>query len=189
MKSPGWMAVPDDNEDEAMKVNSQARSMSATAWWLLVSSAVLAVLMHGEAPWWLIAIVAAEAYSSLRRVLIRMGKGTAALPPDSVETPTRLRRLRHFTSVKLAEGAPVDEIVARFLAFDSLGSVRSIELGSNSSSEQRSRGHSLGMLVTFAGLSQRNSFLNSPERAAFNAFLKPFVAEWFVFDMESGVVG
>ena len=178
---PAWMAIPDDDDAEVEK----ARSWSGTAWWMIISGCVLAVLMHGEAPWWLIAIVAAEAYTSLRRVIGSLGKGAIV---GAKSKAARTRRLRHFTSVRLAVGAPLDEIVARFLAFDSLETVRSIELGTNSSGEQRSRGHSLAMLVTFVGTEERNAFLRSPERTAFKAFLEPFVAEWFVFDFESGAV-
>jgi hypothetical protein len=66
--------------------------------------------------------------------------------------------------------------------------VRSLELGSNSSGERRSRGHTLGFLVTFAGMTQRHTFLSSAERAAFLAFAEPYVEEWFVFDFESGLI-
>ena len=184
MRSPGWMAMPDD--DDVNQVNKQAWSLSATMWWLIVSSCMLAVLTYGEAPWWLISIVAAELYVSLRRVVINMSQ---VAPTEGQEAgPKRSRRLRHFTSVRLAEGSPIDDIVARFLALDDLSSVRSLELGSNSSTSHHSRGHSLALLVTFAGTSQRNHFLKCRERAAFMEFLEPFVAEWFTFDFESGAI-
>ena len=67
-----------------------------------------------------------------------------------------------------------------------LSQVRSVELGSNTSVEQCSREHTLGLLVTFAGVAQRAAYLRSAERAAFNAFAEPFVTERFVFDFESG---
>ena len=66
--------------------------------------------------------------------------------------------------------------------------VRSIELGSNTSTEGQSREHTLGLMVTFAGHAQRAAYLRSAERADFVAFAQPFVAEWFVFDFESGGV-
>ena len=66
--------------------------------------------------------------------------------------------------------------------------IRSLELGSNSSSERHSRGHALGFMVTFSGMTQRQNYLGSSERAAFLAFAEPFVEEWFIFDFESGVV-
>ena len=190
---PGWVAMPDENEDELMNVESQARSWSATMWWLFVSASVLAVLTYGEAPWWLITIVAAEVYASLRRWLLGLRSVTSTAAFASPGTPTRERRLRHFTSVRLSEGAPIDEIVARFLTLDSLSSVRTVELGtvmssSPSSTEQQSRGHSLGMLVSFAGTAERRAFLSSAERAEFLSFLEPFVSDRFVFDFESGAV-
>ena len=84
--------------------------------------------------------------------------------------------------------ASADEIVARFLALDAMSEVRSLELGSNTSIEGKSRDHSLGLMVTFAGHGQRQAYLKSAERAEFNAFVEPFVSETFVFDFESGGV-
>ena len=69
-----------------------------------------------------------------------------------------------------------------------LRQVRSLELGSNSSSERKSRGHTLGFLVSFSGVSERQAYYASPERAAFIAFAEQYVEEWFVFDFESGLV-
>ena len=66
--------------------------------------------------------------------------------------------------------------------------VRSLELGSNTSIEGKSRDHSLGLMVTFAGHAQRQAYLRSAERAEFASFIEPFVRETFVFDFESGGV-
>ena len=43
-------------------------------------------------------------------------------------------------------------------------------------------------MVTFGGHAQRAAYLRSPERAEFMSFADPFVAEYFVFDFESGGV-
>lgn len=107
-------------------VTFQATSLSATFWYLLTSLSMLAgMLLMGEtvrAPWWLIAIVAAEAYASLRRFILKLSRTDA----NSSARPRvkRQRRLRHFVSMKLAAGAPVDELVARWLTLDALESVR-----------------------------------------------------------------
>ena len=37
-------------------------------------------------------------------------------------------------------------------------------------------------------MTQRQTFLNSAERASFLAFAEPYVDEWFVFDFESGLI-
>lgn len=66
--------------------------------------------------------------------------------------------------------------------------VRTLELGSNISSEGKSRQHTLGLMATFVGARQRDAFLNSPERAAFTTFAEAFAEECFVFDFESGAL-
>jgi len=187
MRSPAWMAIPDDDDDEAVIVQKHVSSMSGTLWWLLTSMAILVLLMYAEAPLWLIAIVAAEAYASGRRWVVKQYSEKPATGEDAPATE-RQRRLRHFTSLKLKPGAPLDEIVARFTSLDSMRTVRSVELGTNSSTEQRSRGHTLGLMATFAGEAQRRAFLKSAERIAFNAFLEPYAEDSFVFDFESGAV-
>lgn len=182
LDQPGWVAVPDVDDGMVQQVNSRAQ----LSWWLLVSLSLLVVLLFGEAPWWLVAVAAAEAYASLRRFVVDL---SAVAPPqkDALETPSRVQRLRHFTSVRLAKGAPLEDVIARFLALDSLPSVRSVELGTNTSTEKTSRGHSLCFLVTFTGTAQRNSFLAAPEFVAFNSFLKTLAEEQFVVSFESGV--
>jgi len=189
MRSPAWVAVPDADEDEASQVTAQATSISGTFWWLFTSAVMLvALLMSSQAPWWLCAIVGAETYVSLRRLVLSLYGGDAP-KPGAAQQARRERRLRHFTSLQLAEGAPVDEIVARYLALDALKEVRSLELGSITNSNMaESRGHSLGLMATFAGLRQRDVFLASPERREFVAFCEPFVSETFVFSFESGAI-
>jgi hypothetical protein len=184
------MAMPDDDDDEAVIVKKQVQTVSGTAWWLVVSVAIVILMLYAEAPWWLVAIVAAETYASGRRMIMAYYAPSASDSSslDEVLPPRRQRRLRHFTSLKLNPEAPLDEIVARFTSLDSLKTVRSVELGSNSSTEDRSRGHTLGLMATFAGTAERDAFLKSMERAAFNAFIEPHVAESFVFDFESGMV-
>ena len=96
------------------------------------------------------------------------------MDPNSQPTPPRSRRRAHTDALLLFLLRPRQ--------------VRSIELGSNTSNENRSRSHSLGLLVTFDSHGQRSAYLRSAERAEFAAFADPFVAEWFVFDFESGGV-
>tara|TARA_B110000008_G_scaffold278538_1_gene322644 strand:+ start:2469 stop:2684 length:216 start_codon:yes stop_codon:yes gene_type:complete len=64
--------------------------------------------------------------------------------------------------------------------------VRSLELGSNTSEEEKSQQHTLALLVTFTDHALQSSFLKSNERADFLAFAEPFVDEWFIFDFVSG---
>ena len=184
------MAVPDDDDEEATEVGAATRGLSASAWWMVVSFAILLLLLQSElAPTWIIAIVAAEAYASSRRLFItRLNLDGTSPAQQQDRFSMRQRRLRHFTSARLVPSAPVDDIVAQFLALDGLGLVRSIELGSNSSTEQWSRGHNLGLMATFAGTSERDKFLKSPERAASLSYAEPYVEEWYVFDFESGAV-
>jgi hypothetical protein len=194
LRSPAWVALPDDDDDEAVQVGREASSISSTVWWLGTTMVMLAaMLLHAEnhAPWWLVAITAAEAYASFRRVILLTGRGTfgGSSSQQQQQTPkAKPTRVRHFTSLRLAEGAPIDEIVARFVALDSMSEVRSVEIGSNRSAERKSREHTLGLMVTFSGHSERASYLRSAERAEFTSFAAPFVDEWFVFDFESGGV-
>lgn len=189
LRSPAWMAVPDDDDEEATEVRQFSRGVSASAWWMAASLAILVLLLTAQSelvPWWLVAVVAAEAYASGRRMFFQEPAGAAG--SQDARVFKRQRRLRHFTSARLKPSAPVDELLARFLALDELGAVRSIELGSNSSTERLSRGHTLGLMATFAGTAERDAFLTSPERAAFLSFAEPHVEEWYAFDFESGVV-
>ena len=189
MRSPAWNAVPDDDDEEATDVILATRTMSASAWWMVVSLAVLGFLLQSElAPWWLVAIFGAEGYACCRRMFVQYVDGSVDSAGAAPRAVKRQRRLRHFTSLRLSPSAPIDEIVARFLALDALPAVRSIELGSNSSTEQRSHGHNLGLMATFAGTTERDAFLKSAERAAFLAFAQPFIDDSFVFDFESGAV-
>ena len=265
MRSPSWMAVPDDDEEEEMsKIGSKASAIGSTAWFLVTSGVMLSMLVISgkgplgiwttnsylsgwDAPWWLTAIFACEAYASWRRALIKWKRSKSEVgdPGSSAASlaAKRTRRLRHFTSMRLVDGAPVEELITRFIELDALASVRgsarltpllcclhpcllrracsalalspcalseshptvrlsaspaplpacppqvrSLELGSNSSRERHSRGHALGFMVTFTGMTQRQNYLGSAERAAFLAFAEPFVEEWFIFDFESGVV-
>ena len=125
LRSPGWVAMPEDDDEEALEVAAHATEISATTWYMVANAAMLAaMLLMGEtlrAPWWLIAIVAAETYASFRRRLTYDSKssGCGRRKPHV----SRQRRLRHFTSLRLAAGAPVDEIIARWLALDELRSV------------------------------------------------------------------
>ena len=117
-------------------VTAHASNITATFWWLGTTMVMLAaMLLHAEtlrAPWWLVAVTAAEAYASFRRVMLKMTYSSSTTLTSSASS-TNLqqqqqrkqpqRRLRHFTSVRLAEGAPTDEIVARFLALDAMSEV------------------------------------------------------------------
>ena len=82
-----------------------------------------------RAPWWLVAVTAAEAYASLRRVVLKLSRAQGSAPPRSLSPPPTQQqrrsatRVRHFTSMRLADGSPVDEIVARFLALDEMSEV------------------------------------------------------------------
>jgi len=98
------------------------------------------------------------------------------------------QRFRHFVSVRLLPEAPVDELVASFLAFDQHPEVHSLELGSNRSNDWHSRRHDLAFFITFHSQIELEGFLMSPARAAFMEKLQAHVHEMFIFDMESGVV-
>ena len=52
----------------------------------------------------------------------------------------------------------------------------------------RSRGHNLGFLVTLGGMNDRAEFLRSQRRSDFLTFAEQYVDEWYIFDLESGVV-
>ena len=207
LRSPSWVGQPDDDDDEATQITRGAISISSAAWFVLTTTVFVAMLLQSragplgfwaedasfsswQAPWWLTAIFAAEAYASFRRLLFKAyhggsgggGGGTGPLKQ-------RERRIRPFTSLRLAKGAPIDEIVARFLALDSLEEVRSVELGTNAAPDSsESRGHHLALMVTFAGGQQRARYLASAARAEFLSFIEPFVADTFAIDFESGLV-
>jgi hypothetical protein len=202
LRSPAWMAVPDDDDDEVIEVRTQAATRVGTAWWVIGSLGILGFLLQSQlAPWWFVALVGAETYVVIRRWLDALGGGGggggggsgagaagAAGAGGGGGVPSG-RRFRHFTSLRLARGAPVDEVVAAFLALDSLECVRSLELGSNlAPTDEASRGHTLGLIVTFAGVAQRATFLKSAERAQFLSFVQPHAEETFVFDFESGAI-
>jgi hypothetical protein len=190
MRSPAWVAMPDDDDDDAMEVTG----LSQTGWWLVTCLAVVAFLLYGSAPWWLIAIVAAEVYASIRRVIFTFADKTsessvtvsAAGASGRSQFRETGRTWRHFTSVQLVSDAPVDAIIASYLSLDRLDMVGSIEAGLNTSTEEQSRGHVLGLMASFVGCEEREMFLKSKERADFKAFVEPFVKEWFVFDFEGG---
>lgn len=189
MQQPSWVAMPDEDDEAAAKASEDARATLSPLWWFLSTAALGAALLlfadSSSVPWWLVALVAAEAYVSLRRLISTFGTQPAS---KAAKPPARLRRLRHFTSLKVKPGAPAEEIVAAFLALDSLPSVKSVELGTNSSTENSSRGHTLGFLVTFSSEVNRANFLTSTERAEFMSLIDRHVLECFVFDFESGAV-
>ena len=189
LRSPAWVAMPDDDDDEAVQVKAEISSINATVWWFGTTCVMLAaMLLVAEtiaAPWWLVAVTAAEAYASLRRVILKYSKEQKQPAAAPKRPPTRLR---HFTSLRLAQGAPVDELVARFLALDAMPDVRTVELGSNTSTERNAREHTIALLVTFAGHPQRQRFLRSKERAEFLDFAAPFIDDEFVADWESGAL-
>ena len=135
------------------------------------------------------ALAAAEKRLVERRAKITLLEGKILKLESAQPLKQRERRIRHFTSLRLAKGAPIDEIVARFLALDSLEEVRSVELGTNAAPDSsESRGHHLALMVTFAGGQQRARYLASAARAEFLSFIEPFVADTFAIDFESGLV-
>ena len=169
------------------EITASTRAAGGSIWWLVTTISVfVGMMLHGEMPLWIRGVVAAEIYASVRLLINLKGGGDSRKPAN--KSPTRHRRLRHFTSVRLRKGAPVDEIVASFLALDELPCVRSIELGSNASAEGHSREHGLGFLVTFSSSADRFAFLRSERRAAFKEWATQYVDEWYVFDFESGAV-
>ncbi|KAL1522233.1 hypothetical protein AB1Y20_021869 [Prymnesium parvum] len=176
------LAMPDDEDDV---VGNVTRTASAVTWWT-VSSTVLCIglLLHSgfDVPWFVAVIVFAEILISLARLwgqLVRSG---------AKRSEKRRHRLRHFMSVRLHEGAPVDELVASFLSLDQMECVKSLEVGSNCSRAAKSREHQLAFLVTFRDQRRLNAFLASSERAAFLSTIAPYTTEEFVFDFESGVM-
>ncbi len=179
---PSGGAVPSPDDE----VSESATRISGSIWYTFtIVSVFIGFMLHGETPRWVLGVVAAEAYASLRRLVML----TAAPRGRRVKSaPVPHRRFRHFTSARLRAGAPVDELVAAFVSLDEMRCVRSIELGSNFNVENKSRGHSLGFLVTFGGGAERVEFLKSEQRAAFIAFAEQYVEEWYVFDFESGTV-
>ena len=148
LASPSWVGQPDDDadEDEIARAANRASAIGTTVWFLLTSGVMLAMLVLSgsgplgfwstgalpsgwDAPWWLTAIFAAEAYASFRRLFLKwqLGRSSVDLLGQrklSELAEKRQRRLRHFTSMRLAEGAPVDLIVAKFLELDELAAVR-----------------------------------------------------------------
>ena len=90
--------------------------------------------------------------------------------------------------MRLVQGAPVDEVIASFLALDQLPEVESVELGSNRSGEGYSRKHDLCFLITCQGEVELRAFLASAERASFMSTLQQHIDEMFIFDYEAGVV-
>lgn len=186
LQQPSWVAMPDEDDAAASKAKEEAEAVMSPLWWFVSTAALGAALLmfadSSHVPWWLLALLAAEGYAFLRRVLVTTVKPKRARPA------ARLRRLRHFTSMKLKPGAPADEMVAMFLAVDAMAEVKSVELGANRSTENSSREHSLGFLVTFGSEPAREKYLASTERAEFISFCDRHVDEWFVFDFESGSV-
>ena len=45
LRSPAWMAVPDDDDEEATEVRQFSRGVSASAWWMAASLAILVLLL------------------------------------------------------------------------------------------------------------------------------------------------
>ena len=69
------------------------------------------MLLHTglQAPWWLVALTGCEAYASFRRVLLRYSyKNNKKQQQQQPQRPRPPTRLRHFTSLRLVAGAPVD---------------------------------------------------------------------------------
>lgn len=184
------LAMPEPESNE--RQSSLWQQVSSTVWWLFATIAVfVGFLLHSETPKWVLAVVAAEGYASMRRLARKLSKKGGANSEGPRKVPlaaSRHRRLRHFTSARLRAGAPVEEIIGAFIALDAMPAVRSIELGSNFSSEGKSRNHTLGFLVTFGGQPDRAAFLASEQRAAFLEFAGQYVEEWFIYDFESGAV-
>lgn len=166
---------------------SSGKAASASLWWGIASAVLcIGLLLHSgfDVPWWVAVIVIVEALLSFRRVVMYLtGSGG-----DTQQKASRRRRLRHFISVKLLPGAPVDDVIASFFALDQLPGVQSLELGSNSSREGLSRKHDLGFFITLHSEVELRAFLASPERATFMESLQSHIDELFIFDFESGVV-
>ena len=127
------------------KIGSKASAIGSTAWFLVTSGVMLSMLVISgkgplgiwttnsylsgwDAPWWLTAIFACEAYASWRRALIKWKRSKSEVgdPGSSAASlaAKRTRRLRHFTSMRLVDGAPVEELITRFIELDALASVR-----------------------------------------------------------------
>ena len=144
LRSPSWVAVAED-EDEIAALGNRALEFGTTAWFIFTSGVMLAMLVISgrgplgiwstsqyltgwDAPWWLTAIFAAEAYASFRRLALRYSLGrkydNSSSHVAALAATRRLRRLRHFPSARLVEGAPVEEIVSRFVALDAMPAVR-----------------------------------------------------------------
>tara|TARA_B110001452_G_scaffold8789_1_gene7661 strand:+ start:512 stop:1165 length:654 start_codon:yes stop_codon:yes gene_type:complete len=201
------LAMPDPDDDEAGPLATDspirhARTLVGSLWWLITSVALVAVLMSGDVPWWLQLVAAAEAYASLRRVIVRwmsVPDAATAAPGGHVGSAARRSRggevaapaggrpgrVKHFVSLSLTPTAPADEIVARLLALDSLPCVRTIEFGTNVSPEGKSRGHTHGFLITFDDIAARDAYLTDPEHVAFGEYAGAYIEDVYVFDFIS----
>ena len=147
LHQPTWVGQPDDDEDEdeIKRAANRASAIGTTAWFIMTSGVMLAMLLVSgsgplgfwstsamptgwDAPWWLTAIFAAEAYASFRRLFLKWKLGRSSVDILGQRklaelASQRQRRLRHFTSMRLASSAPVDLIVAKFLELDELAAV------------------------------------------------------------------
>ena len=94
LRSPSWVGQPDDDgdEDEIARAASRASAIGTTLWFLLTSGVMLSMLVLSgrgplgfwstgalpsgwDAPWWLTAIFACEAYASFRRLFLKWKLG------------------------------------------------------------------------------------------------------------------
>lgn len=114
LRSPAWVALPDDDEEEAAKTTTNVISISASMWSLTTSVFILATMLFKtetlQILCWLVVIICTEACMRFMYM-----KSTLKPKPHS--------RLRHFTSMRLIKDAPIEEIVARFLTLDTMSEV------------------------------------------------------------------
>eukprot|EP00965_Chrysotila_dentata_P173370 5723410-Pleurochrysis_carterae.AAC.1 len=92
-----------------------------TGWWLLTTCVLVAYLCFGIVPWWIVAIGAAECYTSGRRYLFplqdnRNVQTSAMLAAAALSREASKCSIRRFISFRFHAKAPVEQVVASFKA-------------------------------------------------------------------------
>ncbi|MBJ7555809.1 Dabb family protein [Marinomonas spartinae] len=94
--------------------------------------------------------------------------------------------IRHVLFIKFKEEATAEDISTCFGNFEAIQhqvkGIESVEWGENSSSEDRNKGYSHCVLMTFVDQASLDNYLPHPEHMALKAQLGPIMEDIIVFD-------
>ncbi|MEJ2057017.1 MAG: Dabb family protein [Desulfofustis sp.] len=96
--------------------------------------------------------------------------------------------IRHILLIKFKESAKhsqIDELRALFAAMPNIvDGVVSVEWGINDSPENKNKGYTHSVLMTFANEQGRQNYLPHPEHEALKAVFRPLLEDIVVFDYQ-----